>query len=122
MTPVAELGAELLCRVRLAPGLGGLEFGLAFLSSTIGHGYGYLTIGADAVNALTGLELSFGVGNRMVCSTQTMRYLERRGAIPDRQPGAVTPAHIAWYASAHVPNALRRTPASAVHVTPARAG
>ena len=70
--------------------------GLNFLTSTLGTGYGYLSIVADAVNALCGLELGLGWGNRMVCSTQTARYMERIGYIPERSPYAVTPAHLAW--------------------------
>jgi hypothetical protein len=71
--------------------------GAQFLHCTLGSGYGFLTIGADLINALTGLDIGLGIGNRMVCSTQTCRYLERLGLVPDRSPYAVTPAHLAWY-------------------------
>lgn len=70
--------------------------GARFLTSTLGTGYGYLSIVADAFNALVGLELGLGLGNRMVCSTQTARYMERIGYVPDRSPYAVTPAGLAW--------------------------
>ena len=71
--------------------------GARFLTSTLGTGYGYLSIVADAFNALTGLELALGWGSRMVCSTQTARYMERIGYVPDRSPYAITPAHLAWH-------------------------
>lgn len=74
-----------------------LRAGFRFLESCMGQGYGWLTLPADAFNALTGAEISFGWGNRMVCSTQTCRFLERLGLVPDRSPYAVTPAHLAWY-------------------------
>ena len=74
-----------------------LAAGLAFLSATVGSGYGYLSILADGFNALTGLELDLGLGDHMVCSTQTTRYMERLGLIPDRNPFSVMPAHLAWY-------------------------
>jgi len=66
-----------------------------FVESTVGSGYGYLSIAADAFNSLTGLELSLGWGDRMVCSTT--RAMERMGLIPERSPDAVTPAHLAFY-------------------------
>ena len=70
--------------------------GTRFLTSTLGTGYGYLSIVADAFNALCGVELGLGLGNRMVCSTQTARYMERIGYVPAMSPYAVTPGHIAW--------------------------
>ena len=79
------------------------EAGIDFLTATLGSGYGYLSIVADAVNALTGIELGLGAGNRMVCSTQTARYMERLGYIPDRSPYAITPAHLAWALDIHEP-------------------
>ena len=68
-----------------------------FARRAVGTGYGWLSIVADAFNALTGLELGLGLGDRMVCSTQACRALERAGLIPDRSPYACTPAHLAWY-------------------------
>jgi len=70
---------------------------VAFARAAVGSGYGWAQIPADAFNALTGLELSLGVGDRMVCSTAAARAAERMGLIPDRPPDAVTPAHLAWY-------------------------
>ena len=70
---------------------------VAFAKSILGDGYGFLTIPADLFNALTGLELVLGWGNKMVCSTASCRALERAGLIPDRSPYAVTPAHLAYY-------------------------
>jgi len=62
-----------------------------------GYGYGYVQIVADLFNAVTGLELGLGMGNRMVCSTQATRALERVGLIPGRSSAAVTPAELARY-------------------------
>jgi hypothetical protein len=70
--------------------------GVVFLAKTIGTGYGWLSIVADAFNALTGLELSLATGERMVCSTQTARYMERIGYVPEHSPYSLTPAHLAW--------------------------
>ena len=70
---------------------------VAFARRAVGSSYGYLSIFADAFNALTGLELSLSLGDRMVCSTQATRALERAGLIPDRAPAAVAPAHLAAY-------------------------
>ena len=70
---------------------------IQFAGWAVGSDYGFLTIAADAFNALTGLELGLGFGNRMVCSTQACRSLERIGLIPDRSPECVTPAHLASY-------------------------
>ena len=82
---------------RLAATPEALEDGARFLNMTLGTGYGYLSIAADAFNAVTGVELALGWGNRMVCSTQTARFMERLGYVPDRSPYAITPAHIAWH-------------------------
>jgi hypothetical protein len=83
---------------------------VGFATWSVGNGYGFLSLPADAFNALTGQELSFGTGNRMVCSTQSCRALERCGLIPDRSPYAVTPAHLAQYAGVILP-----TPPLTVH-------
>jgi len=69
----------------------------AFAKWAVGTGYGYLQIVADLFNAVTGLELGLGIGNRMVCSTQATRALERVGLIPGRSSAAVTPAELARY-------------------------
>lgn len=79
------------------------EAAVDFATAAVGSGYGYLQIPADAFNAITGLELCLGIGDRMTCSTATTRALERMGLIPDRQPGAVTPAHIARYFQVRLP-------------------
>lgn len=71
--------------------------GVEFAEWAVGCDYAYIQIVADLFNAVTGLELSLGWGNAMVCSTQATRTLERMGLIPDRQPAAVTPAHLAAY-------------------------
>jgi len=68
-----------------------------FARWVVGSGYGFLTIPADAFNALTGLELTFGVSDRMACSTQAARALERSDIIFDRSPWAMTPAHLALH-------------------------
>lgn len=68
-----------------------------FAEDALHSGYGWISIFADAFNALSGLELSLGVGDRMVCSTQATRALERADLVPDRSPYAVTPAHMAWW-------------------------
>lgn len=70
---------------------------VAFARSILGTGYGFFTLPADLFNAVTGVEVAFGWGNRMVCSTASCRALERAGLIPERSPYAVTPAHLAWY-------------------------
>ena len=103
VTPLAELGAldyavvhfEMTREQRLAV--------VRFAEWSIGQGYGYLSIAADLFNATFSLELSLGWGDRMVCSTQACRALERAGLIPDRSPYAVTPADLAEYADVTVP-------------------
>ena len=102
ITPLAELGAVTFTVTHFPTTIPQSEAGADFLRKTLGTGYGFLTIPADAFNALTGFEIGFGWGNRMVCSTQTVRYLERLGFVPDRSPYAMTPAHLAW--SLAVPN------------------
>lgn len=66
-----------------------------FARWAVDSGYGFTQIGADLFNSATGLELSLGVGNRMVCSTQATRTAERQGYVPARTPAAVTPPHLA---------------------------
>lgn len=68
-----------------------------FAQTAVGLGYGYVQILADAFNGLTGVELTLGWGDRMVCSTSSCRALERAGLIPDRSPYAVNPADLAQY-------------------------
>lgn len=68
-----------------------------FAKSLLGSDYGYLTFVADLFNACTGMELSLGWHDHMVCSTASCRALERGDLIPDRSPYSVTPAHLAWY-------------------------
>lgn len=68
---------------------------VAFARWSIGDGYGFLSIPADAVNAMTGAQIGLALGNRMVCSTAASRALERGGYIPARSPYAQAPAHLA---------------------------
>lgn len=107
VTPIAELGAleyavvhfddiDLLQRQAVTN----------FAAWSIGLGYGFLSIPADAINALLGLELGVVVGNRMVCSTQATRALERAGYIPKRSPYAMTPAHLAQDFGAVMPSMI----------------
>lgn len=96
-TPLASLVAEHVAVIHHEVAADQIAAGLRFLARTLGSGYGWLTIPADALNALTGMELGLGIGGRMVCSTQACRYLERLGLVPDRSPYAVTPAHLAMY-------------------------
>ena len=97
LAPLATMVSEGYTVTRFAASEDQEVAGARFLTSTLGTGYGYLSIFADAFNALTGLELGLGWGNRMVCSTQTARYMERVGYVPDRSPYAITPAHLAWH-------------------------
>lgn len=106
LTPLAELGAETFAVVRFHASADQLGEAVAFATWSLGLGYGFLSIPADALNALTGLELGLVVGNRMVCSTQACRAMERLGLIPDRSPYAVTPAHLARYADVTLPTPL----------------
>lgn len=96
LAPLAKMQWERYTVTRLDATQEALEDGARFLTMTLGTGYGFLSIFADAFNAVTGLELGLGWGNRMVCSTQTARFMERLGYVPDRSPYAVTPAHLAW--------------------------
>ena len=97
LTKLTELGAERYAVVHLQPAMAQRDSAVEFANVTLGTGYGYLSIVADAFNALTGLELGLSLGNRMVCSTQALRAAERMGLILDRSPAAATPAHGAWY-------------------------
>lgn len=100
LTPLAALHAETFALVTFEASPEQLEAGLHFLAWSLGLGYGWAQLPADAFNAVTGLELGLGVGNRMVCSTQTAEFTKYLGAIYDRPSSAVTPAHIAWYTGA----------------------
>jgi hypothetical protein len=104
LTPISQLNATLYAVVSIE--MTDVQRGdvVQFATLSVGTtGYGYLQIPADAFNAMSGLELSLGWGNRMVCSTQACRALERAGLIPDRSPYAVTPAHLAQYFGAPRP-------------------
>jgi len=70
---------------------------ISFAQWSQGTGYGLLSIPADFLNALLGLEMAVGWGNRMTCSTMTCFTALKMGLIPDRLAPAVSPAHMAWY-------------------------
>ena len=98
LTPISKLDARVYAVVSIEMTDIQRADVVRFATLSVGTtGYGYLQIPADAFNAMSGLELSLGWGNRMVCSTQACRALERGGLIPDRSPYAVTPAHLAKY-------------------------
>lgn len=103
LTPVEEFDYVALAVVRMHAAPVQLHAAAAYAKSCVGDGYGFLQIPADFLNALTGLELSFGFGNRMVCSTAACLSAERTDFIPDRAAGCVTPPHLAWYFGAKVP-------------------
>lgn len=69
-------------------------------------GYGWPSVGADAIDDLTGGQLAMGTGERMVCSTHACRTAERWGLVPDRNPYAVQPDDIARYFGALPPTTL----------------
>ena len=63
-----------------------IEFGpifrdevVRFADAAVGSGYGFVSIFADLVNALTGLELSLSTGSRMVCSTRPPAHWSEAG-------------------------------------------
>jgi hypothetical protein len=98
--PLADYIAEEYAVITLSSPQDQIDNVVKFATSIKGTGYGFVTIVADLTNALTGLELSLGLAGHMVCSTATCRALERTDFIPDRDPSAVTPAHLAWYLNA----------------------
>lgn len=103
-TPLADLGAETYTVTHFTDvDEAQLLAGLRFLTMTEGTGYGYLTIPADLFNSVTGIELGFVWGNRMVCSTSTARYMERLGYVPDRPTSAIIPANLAWDLGVTIP-------------------
>lgn len=104
-TPIAELDAECFAVVDVEMTVAQRRAVVAFARWSLGCGYGFAEIAADAWNALSGLELSLGWGNRMVCSTAACRAMERSGFIPARSPGATTPAHLAWWFGVRIPTA-----------------
>jgi hypothetical protein len=106
VTPVADLDAITYAVVHVEMDDVQRTDVVIFARWSIGLGYGFLQIPADAFNALTGLELGLNINNRMVCSTQACRALERAGYIPSRSPSAVTPAHLAQDFSVVLPPAL----------------
>lgn len=97
VTPLDELDYFALGVVTVEASPDQFAAALAFAVDSEGTGYGFLQIPADLVNAATGLELSLGFGDRMVCSTATARCLERTDYIPDRSPDCITPPHLAWH-------------------------
>ncbi len=106
-TPLANLGGIVFAVVHYPEITDAQRDAVArFARNTIGLGYGYFQILADAFNGLSGLELTFGWGDRMVCSTAGCRALERAGLIADRSPYAVNPAHLAQYHGVRVPEHL----------------
>jgi uncharacterized protein YycO len=70
---------------------------------SVGTGYGFATIGGDALNDLTGFHLSIGVGGRMVCSGMAARAWERLGLTPDIDPTCVQPADMARWCDIKAP-------------------
>lgn len=96
VTPLHEMGAYALAVVHLDMSDDQRAGVVDFAQDSVGTGYGFAQILADLVNAVTGLELSFGWGDRMVCSTASARAQERSSYIPDRSPDCITPAHLAW--------------------------
>lgn len=97
LTPLDQLDYFSLGVVHFTTTPAQLDAAVAFADESVGCGYGFLQIPADLANAATGVELSLGIGDRMVCSTASTRTLERLGLIPDRSPDCVTPAHLASY-------------------------
>lgn len=64
----------------------------------VGIGYGWASIAATALDLLTGHNVSFGTGLRMICSAASARALEHGGIFtPDRNPTEVLPADLARY-------------------------
>ncbi len=102
VTPLHEMSVASLAVVHLAAWPDQAEAVVEFARDSVGTGYGFAQIAADLLNAASGLELSLGWGDRMVCSTAACRALERTSFIPDRAPDCVTPAHLAWYFGAIV--------------------
>ena len=106
-TPLANLGGVAFAVVHYPEISDAQRDAVArFARSAVGLGYGYFQILADAFNGISGLELTFGWGDRMVCSTAGCRALERAGLIADRSPYAVNPAHLAQYHGVTMPTGL----------------
>jgi hypothetical protein len=97
LTPLANLAAVTFAVVHVECTDEQRAAGVLFAQEAVHFGYGWAQIPADGFNAVTGLELGIGIGDRMVCSTQSARALERMGLIPDRSPAAVLPAHLCLY-------------------------
>lgn len=102
-TPIGLMGAYAMAVVHMEMAPAQRSAVVAFAHDSLGTGYGFAQIPADLFNALSGLELSLGWGNRMVCSTAACRSIERSDFIPNRSPDCVTPAHLAWAFDAVVP-------------------
>ena len=95
LTPIGKLDAlsYAVLRAYVEPPL--INMAVLFVEEKIGSDYSWAQIPADLFNASTGLELSLGWGDHMVCSTQSTRSWERLGYVPGRSPYAQTPAHLA---------------------------
>jgi hypothetical protein len=101
LTPIAQLDScyYTVTHCYVDPLL--VRMALLFAQESVGKGYGFTQIPADLLNALTGFELSAGFGDRMVCSTETTRFLERFGLVPDQTPAAVQPSDLSRYFGIH---------------------
>ncbi len=98
VSPLNELDADAFAVVHVSMTAAQRKAVAAFADWSVGAGYGFLQIPADAFNDVTGLELFAGFGDRMVCSTAAARALERSGAIFGRSAPTIQPAHLAqWF-------------------------
>ena len=110
LTPISGLDAVDYAVVNVTMTAAQRKAVAAFAAWSVGAGYGFLQIPADAFNAVTGLELSLGFGQRMVCSTAAARALERSGAIFPKSAPTTTPAHLAMWFGVDAPLDLERSP------------
>lgn len=102
-TDVARYRPEQLCEVYAIPHATSIaaaddmrQNAVRFALSCVGERYGFLTILAVAVKALTGGRLDFGLSGTHICSGLAARSLERLGYVFEPwDPEELTPAYLA---------------------------
>jgi uncharacterized protein YycO len=73
----------------------GRQRAVAYASSQVGQGFGYLALLGSALFLVLGLHLKLMRRNHQICSSLVVRALEAGGMLRDADPDLTLPAHLA---------------------------
>ena len=93
-TPVTELGITKVVIISIERSPQQEAAMLAFVDWSHWKKYGFAALFGDLFNAITHVQLAFGIKTHMDCSTATARVAERTGYIPSKTPEAMTPGDL----------------------------